>query len=624
VPRPLVFGNGRLLVQCDHRGNIRDFAWPIGIWNHLSGRAVRIGVWAEGGFSWLDSARWDRSHRYESVDPLVGVETHDSPELGVRIEIRSWIPLTPQPLPERGEGENFSPPSSDTFRRRFTIRNLRDSERDVRLFVTHDFRLMESDIGDCALWHPVLEGIVHFKGTVSILARLEGSDQFACGITEFADLEGTWRDAEDGELSGNPIAQGSVDSTVRACVRLEPHGSASLNYELRVAGRMEDLGPFAWTTLPSECGSQPVGEGCVMPSQAEADDALDLAIIRTQIVNTGAVLAANDSDIMETNRANYSYCWPRDAANVLHELLERGHRGEAERFIDWAQRTIAGKPFFLQKYRADGTLGATWHPWTIGLPIQQDETASVVSLVAQVLGSSDAPSREDTYDSLIRKPLEFFLTFRDSKGLPLPSYDLWEERRGVHAHTVATVIAAFRDGAALATDQDEKYRWNEAAAEMTAAFRRHLVCPDTGRIFRNTDDRQTIDAATLLVEFVAILPKGDPVISANREAVESALWVNTEVGGLARYQGDYYFRVGEDVPGNPWIITTLWLAQSYALAGNTDRAQELLNWANRYADETGVLPEQVHPFTGEPLSVAPLTWSHAERLRTRRLLLPQG
>ena len=88
MPRPLVFGNGRLLVQCDHRGNVRDFAWPIGIWKHLSGRAVRIGVWAEGGFSWLDSARWERSHRYESVDPLVGMETHDSPELGVRIEIR--------------------------------------------------------------------------------------------------------------------------------------------------------------------------------------------------------------------------------------------------------------------------------------------------------------------------------------------------------------------------------------------------------------------------------------------------------------------------------------------------------------------------------------------------------
>jgi GH15 family glucan-1,4-alpha-glucosidase len=367
---------------------------------------------------------------------------------------------------------------------------------------------------------------------------------------------------------------------------------------------MEDLGPFAW--------SEPHGaSGWVRPPTTDADG-LDLAIIRTQIANTGAVLAANDSDIMETNRANYSYCWPRDAANVIHELLDRGHRDEADRFLAWAERAIAGKPFFFQKYRADGTLGATWHPWTVGLPIQQDETASVVSLVAQMSGPH--------YDSLIRKPLEFFLTFRDSKGLPLPSYDLWEERRGVHAHTVATVIAAFRNGAQVTEDPDDRERWSEAAAEMTAAFLRHLVCSETGRVFRNTDDRETIDAATLLVEFLGVLPNNDPILVANRAAVESALWVDTEVGGLARYQGDYYFRVSDDVPGNPWIITTLWLAQSYALAGDKSRAQELLSWADRYADETGVLPEQVHPFTGEPLSVAPLSWSHAERLRTRRLL----
>ncbi len=615
MPRPLVFGNGRLLVQCDHRGNIRDFSWPVGIWNHLSGRAVRIGIWAEGGFSWLDAAGWERSHRYASAEPLVGVETHDSAELGVRLEITSWLfSPPPNPLPsktmpfeERG--------SSDTFRRLFTLTNLRDQSREVRLFVTHDFRIMESDIGDCALWHPVLEGIVHFKGPVSILARLEDSDQFACGITEFGDLEGTWRDAEDGELSGNPIAQGSVDSTLRACVQLAAHGVGQLQYELRIAERMEDLGPFAWTPAPNDSHEAHQGSHEVAGWFSPAQDHLDLAIIRTQIADTGAVLAANDSDIMETNRANYSYCWPRDAANVLQELIERGHTEEAIRFVEWAKRAIAPRPFFLQKYRADGTVGATWHPWTVGLPIQQDETASVVSLVARLATIDDA-----TFDLLVRKPLEFFLTFRDSKGLPLPSYDLWEERRGVHAHTVATVIAAFRDGARITSDRDEQLRWSEAAVEMTAAFRRHLVCPQTGRIFRNTDEHGTIDAATLLVEFLDVLPKGDPIYAANRTAVESALWVETEIGGLARYQGDYYFRVSDDVPGNPWIITTLWLAQSYALSGDKDRARELLDWVNRWADPTGVLPEQVHPYTGEPLSVAPLTWSHAERLRTRRLL----
>jgi len=30
-----------------------------------------------------------------------------------------------------------------------------------------------------------------------------------------------------------------------------------------------------------------------------------------------------------------------------------------------------------------------------------------------------------------------------------------------------------------------------------------------------------------------------------------------------------------------------------------------------HASPAGLLPEQVHPFTGVPLSVSPLTWSHA-------------
>jgi len=34
-------------------------------------------------------------------------------------------------------------------------------------------------------------------------------------------------------------------------------------------------------------------------------------------------------------------------------------------------------------------------------------------------------------------------------------------------------------------------------------------------------------------------------------------------------------------------------------------------WATERALPSGVLPEQVDPYDGRPLSVAPLTWSHA-------------
>ncbi len=41
------------------------------------------------------------------------------------------------------------------------------------------------------------------------------------------------------------------------------------------------------------------------------------------------------------------------------------------------------------------------------------------------------------------------------------------------------------------------------------------------------------------------------------------------------------------------------------------RGLELIEWAARHARPSGVMAEQLHPHTGEPLSVSPLTWSQA-------------
>jgi GH15 family glucan-1,4-alpha-glucosidase len=39
-------------------------------------------------------------------------------------------------------------------------------------------------------------------------------------------------------------------------------------------------------------------------------------------------------------------------------------------------------------------------------------------------------------------------------------------------------------------------------------------------------------------------------------------------------------------------------------------ALPILEWVAEHALPSGVLAEQVHPYTNEPLSVSPLTWSH--------------
>jgi GH15 family glucan-1,4-alpha-glucosidase len=74
------------------------------------------------------------------------------------------------------------------------------------------------------------------------------------------------------------------------------------------------------------------------------------------------------------------------------------------------------------------------------------------------------------------------------------------------------------------------------------------------------------------------------------------------------------------VPGNPWYISTLWLSEWYAAVAKTDdeldRSKKLMEWTAERALRSGVLAEQVNPYTNDPLSVSPLTWSHATFVTT--------
>jgi GH15 family glucan-1,4-alpha-glucosidase len=64
----------------------------------------------------------------------------------------------------------------------------------------------------------------------------------------------------------------------------------------------------------------------------------------------------------------------------------------------------------------------------------------------------------------------------------------------------------------------------------------------------------------------------------------------------------------------------MWLVQhQIAKAKSVQDLHEALPqiaWVARHALPSGILPEQLHPLTGEPLSVSPLTWSHGEVVAT--------
>ena len=367
------------------------------------------------------------------------------------------------------------------FAQRFTVENTADEAREVRLFFAHDLRIDESDIGDTAFYHPWHRAMIHYKrdryflfgGEVApgVPEAGEGIWQYACGEKGFRGAEGTWRDAEDGLLSMNAIAQGSVDSVVSYRMTVPARGQGTLRVWMAADENAEEVSRPA--SGPAEQGFDEAlaataahWQAHVAHSRPDLDKlpprvaelfTRSLLIIRTQVDKRGAILASNDSDIMETARAHYSYMWPRDGALVSYALDKVGLRDMSRPFFEFCARVLPkDRAALMHKYGPDGTVGASWHPWIVDgqpeIPFQEDGTALVVwALWQHHQRYGDQDFLAAMYRRLVRPAAEFMAGFRDPKTrLPLPSWDIWEERRGAHVWTTATVAAALAAAADIA------------------------------------------------------------------------------------------------------------------------------------------------------------------------------
>jgi glucoamylase len=134
---------------------------------------------------------------------------------------------------------------------------------------------------------------------------------------------------------------------------------------------------------------------------------------------------------------------------------------------------------------------------------------------------------------------------------------------------------------------------------------------------------EVLDASIYAIFKFHLFEVDDPRVVSTMKAIEEKLWVKTRVGGVARYENDYYHRVSNDiasVPGNPWFICTLWLADYFITRANNPAelkaALPIFEWTAAHALESGILAEQANPYTNDPISVSPLTWSHATVVST--------
>ena len=159
-----------------------------------------------------------------------------------------------------------------------------------------------------------------------------------------------------------------------------------------------------------------------------------------------------------------------------------------------------------------------------------------------------------------------------------------------------------------------------ASLEVKEALIRYLYDPKLGRFIKgilpNGQKDLTVDSSVTTLYVYGVLDARDPMMENTVAALKENLWVDTASGGLARYSNDAFRRVSLDTPGNPWFIATLRLARWYIAAAKSTAdlagTLEILSWTVKHALASGVLSEQLDPYTGRPVSATPLLWSHAE------------
>lgn len=640
MPKSLILSNGSLLVSHDKNGIIHDFYFPhVGLENNIgSNYSHKVGVFSEDNFSWLDDLSWE-THVGMQTDSLIGTTTAKSENLHLTLTITDVV---------------YN--EKNVFIRKIQIKNDSNSQRSIKIFFNQQFELYGAPLRDTAFYDPIHKVIIHYKGRRVFLVNAissdrKGFDDYSVGILGLEGKEGTFKDAEDGQLSKNPIEHGSVDSVIGVPIELGPSEEKDVTYWITATHSIKEayeLNNYVLSKTPEHLiqttrdfwhawvGKSEFDTSILSPQQSDIFYK-SLLIARTHVDSGGAIIASCDSDMLQHGRDNYSYMWPRDAAFVAMAFDFAGDSPVARRFFEFANSLITDDGYFLHKYRPDGALGSSWHPWTrngeITLPIQEDETALVLyALWNHYQCTKDIEFIESIYNSLIKKAAQFLVSYRESStGLPLPSYDIWEETFCISTFTSSTVYAALNAAGSFAKllgKRTEYELYSTAAEEIKKGIITNLSNPNGGFYKMLLMENKklvpipTYDASSIYGIFkFGVLEIEDPILEKGIHITKDKLLCRESNFGIARYENDHYYNSINYHPGNPWIVTTLWNAQ-YEIARATsiqdlnDKVSPILEWITSTASAAGILPEQINPYTKEQLSASPLTWSHAEYIVT--------
>ncbi len=354
------------------------------------------------------------------------------------------------------------------------------------------------------------------------------------------------------------------------------------------------------------------------------------AVIRAAITlklcsydDTGAIVAALTTSIPESPGSgrtwDYRYCWLRDAYFTIGAL----NRLSATRTMEGFLRFILD----VVDREGDAEL-APLYPIAPGVDLEERVAEALAGFLGdgpvRIGNAARAQRQNDAYGSIILAAAQMFWDERLPQRGGLDLYQrlrpigetaarlaltedagLWEIRghRRVHAFSASMCWAALNQLgmiARLVGAVDDATMWHARAAELRAEILRRSATPE-GWISA-TLDGATIDASTLLLPGLGLLPATDPRFLATVAVTEQHLLRN---GFVMRYvEADDFGK-----PHSAFLVCTFWYIDALASVGRRGEALALFENVLAHRNHLGLLSEDIAPDTGVLWGNFPQTYS---------------
>ena len=339
---------------------------------------------------------------------------------------------------------------------------------------------------------------------------------------------------------------------------------------------------------------------------------------------TGAIVAAPTTSLPESiggeRNWDYRYAWIRDASLTLDALWIGTCPDEVDDFVSWMEGAAGGhvhqdRPLQIM-YGVGGErdLAERELPHLRGFrdsgPVRVGNGAwnqTQLDVYGEFL---DAYCR---YAPRLREPDEqlahFLADFADTAAdrWQERGSGIWEARAGPQHYLSGKLYSwvaldrAIRLAPRIAA-QGRVERWSRERQRIRDAILARGWSASK-RAFTQAFNSEELDAAALLVPLVGFLPAGDERVLSTLAAIEREL---VEEGLVLRYRSDDGLSGGEGT----FVICSFWLASALARAGRSERAQELFDHVVGFANDVGLLAEEIDPRTGELLGNFPQALSH--------------